>query len=225
MLLAAMALVVPAAPGRASTVVNGGFEQPNFASNSYIIVAAGQTTLTGWTVLGSTGSNVTVAGNSYQEGSLTFNAQGNAGQALDLTGTGNTGPSNAVEQAVATTAGQAYRLSFYVGTAQRDSDPPVYQGAASLDLFVENLLVGNFMNSTFTTNAINWRQFTVDFTANDASTLIRFQNTTPIGTNYAGLDTVTLTVVPEPGTGMLGVMALSLVAGARWTTSRRRSDG
>jgi len=58
---------------------------------------------------------------------------------------------------------------------------------------------------------VNWKEFSYDFTTSGYTT-IAFLNNTNIGNNYAGLDDVLLTKIPEPSSfillasGVAGIM-------------------
>jgi hypothetical protein len=51
-----------------------------------------------------------------------------------------------------------------------------------------------------TANGVNWQQYVHTFTATGSLTRVEFTNGTAIGDNYAGLDLVSMTAVPEPST-------------------------
>ena len=89
----------------AAFVVNGGFEDPSLADTAgYQTVLAGQTTITGWTV---GGTSVDIVANSFFTGNPS-----DSNQSIDLQGTPGPG---SVSQTVTTTAGQAYLVTFDFG--------------------------------------------------------------------------------------------------------------
>lgn len=217
-------LVLAAAAGQASAAVitNGGFEANPAPNGSYIQAFGGDTTsIPGWTV---TGADVLVIdadyiepGNGVGGGTQTFNA--NSGQnAVDLTGAGNTSPADGIFQDVATVAGQAYSLSFYVGRAIGGA---VYSTPSTVDLQIDGGAVQSFTNALLgADNTIVWQLFTTTFVATDATTTILFSNGTPVGNNYAGLDDVSISAVPEPGTmSLLALGGFGLAGG--WYRKRK----
>ena len=68
-----------------------------------------------------------------------FNAQSGL-NSIDITGAGNTGPTDGIQQSVATTAGHQYALSFYVGRAQtvagNGTGLVFYNSPATVDLSI-----------------------------------------------------------------------------------------
>jgi hypothetical protein len=69
---------------------------------------------------------------------------------------------------------------------------------------------GAFSNSNSTSNDVNWKLFTFDFTPTVASNTIGFSNATPVGDNYDGLDNVSLDLAPEPSSvGLLTITSLA----------------
>ena len=107
-----------------------------------------------------------------------------------------------VSQTVATTAGQAYTLS-YAGAARAGETSDV------LDVVVSDA-IGNTPIATQTPNITNsaFTNFTLNFIAPSASTQVEFLNNSNAGTGGGTVDVanVSLTPVPEPAT--LGLVAL-----------------
>lgn len=221
MIVAALGAIswVPSA-ARADLITNGGFEDPGSDPGSSVIYAGGSTIGTnGWVV---TGVDVLVLSNTYIEPGTTFNSH-SGDNALDITGSGNSSPTNGVSQLVATLAGQGYELSFFVGRADDTGRTPkrFYTSPSSVGLVITGsgtlLAHTTFTNANVTPKAVNWELFTVSFTADSSSTTIAFLNDTPAvdagGNNYAGLDDVSLRAIPEPsslvclglgGAGLIG---------------------
>ena len=93
----------------ANLITNGSFETPTVPVGSFSNFPTGSIAITGWTVVG---PPVSVVSGSFTSGPFSFPAQDGI-QWLDLTGPTSGG--GGVEQAVTTTPGQTYDLSFYVG--------------------------------------------------------------------------------------------------------------
>ncbi|MBX9736376.1 MAG: DUF642 domain-containing protein [Phycisphaerales bacterium] len=186
-----------------ATVTNGSFELPPVTPGTFSVFGGGSTSITGWTVVG---GNVAVISASYVEGGVTFNAQSGA-QWLDLTGTGSNSLSNGVSQDVATTIGQLYRLSFYVGSATDNNS----FSASTVDLSIGGGGRASFTNPTAPRTTMDWQLFTADFTATSTLTNITFFNGSAPNNNLSGLDNVTLAVIPAPGAaallGLCGLLA------------------
>ncbi|RYG37826.1 DUF642 domain-containing protein [bacterium] len=198
-------LLSVASVASANLVADGSFEQAPASSGSFAIYSGGST-FGGWSVFG---NQILQIDSSYGEpgqGVSSFTAQDGL-NAVDLTGAGNQGTSG-VEQYIATLPGQQYEVSFYVGRA--DGTSGNYSTDSEL-LFNFDGNIGFATNSDVTTGGINWKQFTVSFTAVTASSYIGFVNTT--GTNnYVGLDNVSVNAVPEPASmAALGFGALALL--------------
>jgi hypothetical protein len=177
-----------------SGILNGGFEEPVLPGGAAQLFSPGAM-IGAWTVVGDAGTNVYLLQTTYSEpwnNVSQFNAQEGL-NSVDLSGDGNKGPSAGVEQTVPTIAGHQYTLSFFVGRATPNGGPAgVYAAPATDDLSIDGGPRISFTNSDITEGMINWKQFSYTFTANGDSTAIAFFNGTPLGTNEAGLDNVTL---------------------------------
>lgn len=235
---AAALLAVSPAPTRADLIVNGDFETPSVKAGKYSIYGANKS-IGAWKVLG---KDVLLHSTTYKEKGITFNSH-SGNNALDITGNGNTGSGDGVTQSVATTVGTQYLLSFYVGRGDAGKDKtsgPVYANPATVDLSINGGSRLSFTNSDVTANAVNWKEFSYLFTATSLSTTISFLNGTPPnsnkkgtvnqGSNYAGLDDVSLAAVPgltttvpvpEPST-IVTVALVGLSLGVTRVARRRR---
>jgi hypothetical protein len=202
----------------ANLIVNGGFETPGSPGNP--VLGAGSD-IGGWTVTGDPGNAVYYLRSDYVEPGITFPAH-SGNFSVDLTGAGNTSPTNGVFQSVATTIGSLYTLSFWVGNQAGfgGAVSGFYSTPSTAGLFINDTFVNNFTNANETAATANWKQFTYGFTATSANTKIAFLNNTPVIDNYLGLDDVSLTsAVPEPATWLMMIMGFGLVGG----TMRRRA--
>ena len=192
------------APAMAATelVINGGFEEaPNPASGTFLQYFGGQS-FSGWTV---TGNDILLIDKAYTEDTLVFNANPASNVAADLTGAGNTGPNDGVMQTLNTVAGQNYNLVFFVGNADTTgSFRPFYLLPSTIDLAINGVSRDGFTNAAVTENSTNFREFHTIFTGTGHDTLL-FTNGT-VGDNYAGLDDVSVTAVPEPASWGLMIL-------------------
>lgn len=229
LLLSAVALLaLSPIPTRADLIGNGGFETPTTSSGGYTLKSPGQT-IGAWTVLGGTGVNVLLHNTTYSESGITFNAHSGK-NALDITGKANTGSTAGVTQSVATSIGTQYLLSFYVGRGDatgNQTSGPIYSNPATVNLSINGGSNVSFTNSDVTANAVNWKEFSYLFTATSLSTSISFLNgtalntkTNNVGSNYAGLDDVSLVPVPEPST-LVTVALVGLSLGVTRVARRR----
>jgi len=206
---AAFVVLLFAPSAQADLIQDGGFESTPVPTGLYLDFGGGSTIGGVWNVQG---NDVLLIQNNYTEpngpggSSLVFNAE-QGSNSLDLTGAGNTGPTDGVTQTVATVTGQTYALSFWVGQAGGGSQyylPPAIAGVS-----INGGARVDFTNAAnLPSGGVNWEQFTTDFTATSTSTTIGFYNDTPLYNNECGLDNVTLTAVPEP-TRLLALSGLA----------------
>lgn len=178
------------------------------------IIAAGST-IDGWTVVAPTWNAVYALANDYAESSVRFSTHGGS-SALDLTGAGNAGLGVGIHRDFATTVGQDYEIEFFLGNATGSADgmqgnSSVYLLPSSLDVMIDGSSIGIFTNADVTNGTVNWRRFTAGFTAQHDYTRVGFFNATPLGDNYAGLDDVALTAVPEPLTWTMLLAGFAMV--------------
>lgn len=231
--IALSTIVLGSSPaGAAPVIVNGGFELPVATSGlncGGIANCQGFNigdSIGGWTVVGPgpsdpTKTPIVILTNNYNEGGYFFQPeQGN--QSLDLTGMSNQGL-NGVQQTVATTTGARYALTFWVG--HHAQDPSFYNGPAVASLLIDGLPAGTFSNNNAPPpNLLDWEQFTFDFTATGPSTTIALFNAVSDPTqNEVGLDNVSLTAIPEPGSAALLVAGLGGLFLSRRRAAMRRA--
>lgn len=222
------------AVGRAGQIIDGGFETPPATSGGFTQYFTGQTIggASGWTVLG---KDVLVIDRGYSEPSgssstLSFNPN-SGNNALDITGAGNTSPSDGITQTVATTIGQSYDLSFFVGRALGDPNDSRYLGTATVVLTIGDGPTTSYTATDGVRGQITFTRFVTSFVATGATTAITFTNGTlppgtdangdPVGSNYAGLDDVELVATPEPSTLTSAGIALALTLGCGAYRRRR----
>jgi hypothetical protein len=196
----------------ANLLTNGSFEDTtNFSANSgndtMILCSTAtspcpynppgsSTSITGWTVIGASGSELAWIGpsNPYS-GSASYASDGS--YFLDLTGYNNGAPYGGVTQSITTTPGSSYQLSFDLG------DDQAYNGGYDSDAITASAgsTSQTFYSST-DPSTDDWTTQTLDFTATGATTAISL--TGAQGWAYIGLDNVSVTLAanatsaPEP---------------------------
>jgi hypothetical protein len=232
------AFALPSHADSLNLLVNGSFEFPAVSGTDSCGVysdclgfhngVAGNDNISGWQLIGKGGvdgegnpipdapATMIVMGFNYTEpddtSGVTLNFHPQDGlQSIDLTGEGNQGLTNGIKQSVVTTAGLNYVLTFWVGH-QYSTAQGYTNGPGSIALYIDGELVGPFSNGLDTPEDVNWRQFSYGFQASSSQTVVAFLNNTPLGNNFAGLDNVTLTAVPEASSLILLGAGMTLLA-------------
>ncbi len=200
----AASLLCSAAGAATNLVTNGSFELPNIVGGSYVLVNTGSTSITGWTVLGPTaGDSVQLTPDTYL-GLLASDGR----QWIDMTGV--VGYDRGLKSdAIATTTGNLYHLSFDVGNY-------LPFGVSTLGVSINGGTEQLFVNTSLAvtaTNPMNWVSFGFDWVATTSSAQLTFLGRAngALSNNLGiGLDNVVFAPVPEAGS--LGLMALGLAA-------------
>ena len=202
-LLLACVLGTPLA-SPANLIVNGAFENPVLAGNQEIGLAAGTTSLPGWTVSPSVGLYSATYAAQY-----TLNAD--MTQLIDLTGQ-NAG-NGTLTQAFATTVGQTYRVTvdnynYGAATAAAITGGKAFSIQAT----------GNTATGYFTTYRVE-TTVTYDFVAAATSTTLTLKDLSGFDSNAAWIDNVTVNLIPEFSHWALfasfGLLVLGAPAGRR----------
>ncbi|MBI5763033.1 MAG: DUF642 domain-containing protein [Planctomycetes bacterium] len=179
-------LTLAAAPAKAFPIVNGSFEVPIVPSGGFTNFAGGSTGITGWTVVGVDSS---VVSGTFTQSGIVFQAQ-SGNQWTDLAGVTSNSSTSGVTQNVATMIGGVYQLSFYVGSA---TGGPFFP--ATVDLSINGGARVGYTNPIGPTNMLNWKLFTVPFTATSTTTTITFFNGSAANNFLCALDNVSITEV------------------------------
>lgn len=216
-ILTAVGLFTSIAVANANIILNGSFETPIVPAGSFTNFSGGSS-FTGWDVFG---PQVSIVSGSYFEAGVSFPAE-DGNQWLDLTGNASNS-TEGVSQAVTTTAGHQYQLSYWIGNTTGGGS---FGTTSTVAVYLNGTPTFGDTNSNVSPTILTWEQFTHTFVATGASTLLAFQNGDLASDNSNGLDNIVLTdlgpvtpTVPEPaslvllGTGLvfLGLIRLGLV--------------
>jgi hypothetical protein len=191
-------VMVVAVDARANLLTNGSFETttPSVPAGSFVNFLPGSTSITGWTVVGLTGTEVSIVNTSFSQGGFTFPAEDGSNW-MDLTGDGTNNDTEGVTQTIATNPGDQYSLSFFVGNVFNPTG--IFGTTSTVDVSENGVSLGAFENSCTTcTSNLTWQLFTT------SSTTLKFLNGDPSGDNSNGLDNLSLVdngpvgAVPEP---------------------------
>jgi choice-of-anchor C domain-containing protein len=196
--LAAAAVGLTGGRAAANLIVNGGFEEP--ATGSFTTIPAGDPSLTGWTVVDGSVDVVNTAFYPAFEGD----------QSLDLDGSS----AGTIEQSFATAAGTTYTLTF----AYANNPGGTVPASANVSVVgTATLLSQDFTHGSSTDTDMDYVIFSGSFTADSATTTLRFTSLNPAGSiGGIALDAVSVTAgtpaaVPEPASlALLGAGAVGL---------------
>jgi hypothetical protein len=196
--LLALGALTTSLTAHANLLTNASFESGAFLppSNQTVTLLPGATSITGWTVVNDA---IAWIGVGDPWGLDAFSGD----RFLDLSDYTAGQPFGGVSQAVATTAGTSYLVTFSLGSSTfwgRPSALTVSAGGSS-QTFTSPLTGGNN----------DWEQRTMTFVATGALTTLVFSGAA--GNNYIGLDDVSVTAVPEPASALLLLAGAAVVFG------------
>jgi hypothetical protein len=181
----ATAALLATGPANSQLITNGSFETPTVPIGSFTNFTVGTAALTGWNVIGPAGTNVSIVSTSFSQGGVAFEAESGV-QWLDLTGNGSNS-TEGVSQTIATTAGDKYQLSFYVGNTTGGA---IFGTTSTGDVLLNGAQSFVATNKNVSPTTLNWQLFTYNFVATGASTSLAFVNGDPSGDNSNGLDNI-----------------------------------
>ena len=167
---------------RANLITNGAFENPVLTGNQEVALAAGTTSLPGWTVSPSVG----LYSAAY---SAFYTANADTTQLVDLTG-GTLG-NGSLAQVFATTVGQAYRVTvdnYNYGAATAAA----IVGGKAFSIQATGSAATGYFTAYRTETTV-----TYDFTATATSTILTLRDLSGFDSNAAWIDNVTVNAVPE----------------------------
>jgi hypothetical protein len=167
-------------------MTNGSFETPKAPPGSYTLYNKGQK-FTGWTVVGKPG-NIAIVSDTFTYGGYTFPAACGH-QLVDLTGTSDS--RTGLQQAVKTTNGVTYTLSFDVGNAYGTGNIGTSSTVLAFVAGKQVLRAKNTKGKGLT--HIVWQKFSTTFQATSSLTGIKLINGDPVSDTTNGLDCVTVT--------------------------------
>ena len=187
----------------ANLLVNGSFEEPYIG---YQTIGGGNSlAITGWTTI--------------LNGVEIFDATSYGGAAdgkvvIDLANYTYTG--GGIEQTFATTAGQQYDLTFWLGNL-------LASGRDGTGVVKVSVAGGNYIFNTpaATTALLTWEKQQLSFTAQGASTTLSFSNDQNANLHFANVDAVSVTAVPEPETYAMLLAGLGLMGGVARRNKRK----
>lgn len=205
------------AHGQSNLFVNGSFEAPALASDSWQVLTASDSSITGWTWSApSAGYGLLINGHG-PGGTATILGPQNGSQFLELD-YGTAGGNVLIEQTVSgLTSGGLYNVNGFYGWDHRS-------GAEWGHFKVSVVGVGDILPNTLVSNDLQWAQFSAPFTAPGTSATIQIISLGLNGAQQTSIDNVSLfAAIPEPGTAGL-VMASLLVCGAIMKFKKSRSE-
>ncbi len=169
----------------ANLVFNGGFELPGFSVPNYYryLLNGDSTTIQGWVV----------SDDGIGEASYLMNNSNGHYTCYEGTYSLSLNQGSSIRTTFATLANVSYQLSFYTAVSIHPNATPL------------RVKVGDYV-ATFNTTGIQTFYFTA--TSTNANTLLEFINDGPVGDfKIHTLDSISIIVMPEPGTIALCLFA------------------
>ena len=198
-LIAITALALMATTSQAATIVNGSFESGSFTAAGFDTLAAGNTSITGWTI---GGAGVDWIGNYWQAS--------NGNRSIDLSALS----AGSLSQSFSTVIGQRYNVKFDLA-GNPDGGPALKQMVVTIN----DVDAATFDFTTGATSRANmgWIGNQYNFTATSTSSTLKFTSLTQTPSGPA-LDNVSISAVPEASTWALLIAGFGMVG----VSARRR---
>lgn len=203
-LLAFAAAMVSVAAGAQAAFINGSFESPALAADTWHLLAADDSTLSGWTVeTPLDGAGILI--NNHGPTGITVLGPQDGNQFLELAG-GNTGHGPVyIEQTITgLSLGGEYHVTGYYGWDHRP-------GAEHGHFKVSVVGIGDILPSTVANDDTQWTLFNAAFTATGTSHTVRIES---LGTNFGqqvALDNISISAVPEPSIAGIAMIATAAI--------------
>ena len=191
----ALSLLVGTA--HANLISNGSFDATTPFTGGEVV---SDSAINGWTIADGYGVLWISSGGYY--GGLNPSPGNGSDYLIDLTGTSDHTPYEAVSQTIATTPGATYQLTFDLGSAIQwgiQDGVTVSAGATS----------ETFTSTNDGTSTNSWESEVLDFTASGTSTLITLAGAS--GSQYIGIDNVSILGTSVPGTPEPSTWAMMLL--------------
>ena len=214
----AIGLFASAVTANANIILNGSFETPPVPTGNFTNFPVGSASLTDWSVFGPPGTAVSIVSGAFSQNGVSFPAE-DGNQWLDLTGD-NSNSTEGVSQTAATTVGDQYQLSYWIGNTTGGG---IFGTTSTVNVSLNGTPTFSDTNSNVSPTTLSWEQFIHTFVATGTSTTLGFQNGDPAEDNSNGLDNVALIdlgptpppSIPEPASLGLLAMGIGLLAFAR----------
>jgi len=207
----------------ANLIDNGSFESASPGSalptGNGVALPTGSTAMAGWTVFGGS----TTDGLAWLPNGDIFSVATPFGtNFLDLTGYHDEPPYFGVTQTIATTPGATYDLTFSLGVLQGS---PIYAGPIGVTATADSSSQ-DFTNYNPAGGGNIWQNFTLEFAASAASTVISIQGIE--GDQYIGLDNVAVNLsssVPEPATWVTMLLGFAALGWVGYSKAKNKGRG
>lgn len=196
----------------AATLANAGLES---AAPPFIESVGAGTTANGWTAVG---ANIEFVRNGFSGAGDVIQSAHEGEWFVDLNGV--QGPA-AIQQSVATDAGQQYRIDFWMSGNPGPLGTTTSGGPKTLDVLWNGAVVGSFSYTHLPGdrwNNLRWEDHSVFVRGLGALDALMFRSTSTFYSDAGPfVDALSITAVPEPGTWAMLAAGLGLlgVVGAR----------
>ena len=198
--------VCGASPALAAMLTNGSFEDPALTTDSWYIMTAADTHLTGWTYSAPGDGSALHINGKGPGGAATVIGPQDGTECLELDG-GTLAGNVYIEQTMTgLTVGTSYSVQGYYAWLHR-------AGSEHGHFKVSVLGIGDILPDTLVSNDTQWTLFSAPFTATATSQTLRIASLGSYGGVQTGLDNISVNPVPEPVLGGLALAGLLAVLG------------
>jgi hypothetical protein len=217
--------VLPTSASAQNLVANGSFELNPLSPGSYRDLLVGSHGLPGWTIVGVPGTYVSQVDSAFG-GNPGYSFPAKDGTSwLDLAGFTDNAP-NGVQQTIATTIGQRYTFSFWLGNVTG----PFFGTQSAVGVAFSSGGTGFSCTNLAGTTTLTWQPCSQTFVATNSTTTFAISNLDPRSDYSNAIDQVSLVAVTpavaEPPGWALMVAGVALARAAlRRRAGRGRIDG